>query len=116
MRFAARTSKRNTASQLADQDIIEHNIRRIAAELRESSIDIPGGRRVIPSALAPYEHHRISADESNRIYLPQWLSDHSEDPVLAVIHFSILNSRANRSPSGFCIISKGPPPCSIDKQ
>jgi hypothetical protein len=37
-----------------------------------------------PQPIPLDQHHRIAADESNKIYLSSWLASHSDDPAFKV--------------------------------
>lgn len=62
------------------------HIERIADELRENGISVPGRVRSPPSAMEVPQETVVTISKSSRssLYLPQWLHDHRNDPAATV--------------------------------
>lgn len=83
-RFNARTNKQHATRQLAEQDLVEFHVRRIASDVREYGIDVPGKAKGVVNAVSPETQYHIATDYKTRIALGPWLMERWDDPALRV--------------------------------
>jgi hypothetical protein len=81
-----RTNNRDTDQQLGEMDYTLFHIERIADELRENGVSIPGRIHTPPSATEVPQETEVTTSKSSRlrVYLPRWLGDHRGDPAATV--------------------------------
>lgn len=81
------TNNRDTDQQLGEMDYVLFHIDRIANELRENGVSVPGRVHPPPSATeVPPLETEVSTAKTSRslIYLPGWLRKHCDDPAMMV--------------------------------
>lgn len=67
-------------------DYILFHVERIADELRENGVSVPGRSHPAPSTVEVPQETEVTTSKSSRlkIYLPQWLHHHRYDPATMV--------------------------------
>lgn len=83
-----RTNNRETDQQLGEMDYTLFHIEKIAHELRENGVSVPGRDHPLPSAAEPVPQATevtISKGSRSSLYLPRWLHDHRYDPAAMVM-------------------------------
>ena len=63
------------------------HVERIADELRENGVSVPGGTDPPPSMVEAPKEAEVTTSKSSRssLYLPRWLHDHRYDPAVMVM-------------------------------
>ncbi|KAJ3558432.1 hypothetical protein NM688_g934 [Phlebia brevispora] len=82
-----RTNLRNSESQMADIDLRERRLHRMAAELTAQGVSVPGYRESSKQnidEMRPEDHHKIAQESDARIalYLRDIQAEHADDPAL----------------------------------
>ncbi|KAJ3537255.1 hypothetical protein NM688_g6717 [Phlebia brevispora] len=89
----ARTSYRNTESQMANIDLRERRFHRMASELAAQGVPVPGHFNEAAKAdgMKPEEHHRIPEESDARIavYLREFQSEFAGDPAVENFGFKL---------------------------
>lgn len=83
-RFVARTNKQNATRQIAEQDLIEFHVRRIASDVREYGIDVPGKAKAAVNVTSPEVKYHIAVNYKVRIPLGPWLMKLRDDCAVDV--------------------------------
>ena len=81
-----RTNNRDTDQQLGEMDYVLFHIERIADELHENGVSVPGRDHPPPSTVEVPQETEVTTSKSSRssVYLPRWLHDHRYDPAAMV--------------------------------
>ncbi|KAJ7737919.1 hypothetical protein DFH07DRAFT_752764, partial [Mycena maculata] len=80
-RWNGRSNKNNPIPQIIKMDVREAAHERMQQEISHLVPDTAQAPASAPAPIPIEDHHRIAKDESNKIYLRDWLSDHSADPA-----------------------------------
>jgi len=67
------------------------HIGRIADELRENGVSLPGRTNPPSSTTEVPEESEVTTSKSSRssLYLPRWLHDHRYDPAVMVMFYTV---------------------------
>ncbi|KIY49798.1 hypothetical protein FISHEDRAFT_40613 [Fistulina hepatica ATCC 64428] len=78
----AQTNRNSVVSQIVNIDVRERTIDRMTEELEAAlSGDVSSGDEEEVDIASMESHHQIAQDETEKINLPVWLSEHAEDPA-----------------------------------
>ncbi|KAJ7441110.1 hypothetical protein FB451DRAFT_1106240, partial [Mycena latifolia] len=82
-RWNGRSNKNNAIPQIIKMDVREAAHERMEQEIsrRLQASQTPKDPVKPPEPIALEQHHRIAVDESNKLYLSDWLSENSADPA-----------------------------------
>ena len=67
------------------------HVERIADELRENGVSVPGRTDPPPSTTKALEEAEVTTSKSSRsnVYLPRWLHEHRYDPAVMVTFHTV---------------------------
>ncbi|KAJ7881644.1 hypothetical protein B0H13DRAFT_2540449 [Mycena leptocephala] len=80
-RWNGRSNKNNAIPQIIKMDVRETAHERMQQELTRLLPQALQEAKAEPEPILVEQHHRIARDESNKIYLSDWLPSHAGDPA-----------------------------------